>query len=214
MSSKYLREDLTFSQARIEVITEDDASGSGGKNLYLKGICIEGDKRNANERVYPLREISRAVDTINQQIREGNSVLGEVDHPDDLKINLDRVCHTVENMWMDGHAGCGKLKILPTPMGNLIKTLLTSGVKLGVSSRGSGNVDDRTGHVSDFEIVTIDVVAQPSAPNAYPTAIYEGLLNMKHGHRVLEMARESGQGDKVQRYLKEEVKRLIRDLKI
>jgi hypothetical protein len=99
-------------------------------------------------------------------------------------------------------------------MGNLIKTLLTSGVKLGVSSRGSGNVDDRTGHVSDFEIVTIDVVAQPSAPNAYPTAIYEGLLNMKHGHRVLEMARESGQGDKVQRYLKEEVKRLIRDLKI
>ena len=94
MSSTYLREDLTFSQARIEVITEDDAA-SGGKNLYLKGICIEGDKRNANERVYPLREISRAVDTINQQIREGNSVLGEVDHPDDLKINLDRVSHTV-----------------------------------------------------------------------------------------------------------------------
>jgi hypothetical protein len=99
-------------------------------------------------------------------------------------------------------------------MGNLIKTLLQSGVKLGVSSRGSGNVDDRTGHVSDFEIVTIDVVAQPSAPNAYPTAIYEGLLNMKHGHRVLEMARDAGQGDKVQRYLKEEMKRLIRDLKI
>jgi hypothetical protein len=99
-------------------------------------------------------------------------------------------------------------------MGELIKTLLTSGVKLGVSSRGSGNVDDRTGHVSDFEIVTIDVVAQPSAPNAYPTAIYEGLLNMKHGHRVLEMARDAGESDKVQRFLKEEVKRLIKDLKI
>jgi hypothetical protein len=99
-------------------------------------------------------------------------------------------------------------------MGELIKTLITSGVKLGVSSRGSGNVDDRTGHVSDFEIVTIDVVAQPSAPNAYPTAIYEGLMNMKHGHKLMEMARESGEGDKVQRYLKNEVKRLIRDLKI
>jgi hypothetical protein len=99
-------------------------------------------------------------------------------------------------------------------MGELIKTLLTSGVKLGVSSRGSGNVDDRTGHVSDFEIVTIDVVAQPSAPNAYPTAIYEGLMNMKHGHKVMEMARESGESDKVQRFLKEEVKRLIKDLKI
>ena len=99
-------------------------------------------------------------------------------------------------------------------MGNLIKTLLQSGVKLGVSSRGSGNVDDRTGHVSDFEIVTIDVVAQPSAPNAYPQAIYEGLMNMRHGHKIMEMARENGEGDKVQRYLKEEVKRLIKELKI
>lgn len=214
MASKYLREDLTFSQARIEVITEDDASGTGGKSLYLKGICIEGDKRNANERIYPRHEIIKAVETINEQIRDGNSVLGEVDHPDDLKINLDRVCHTVESMWMDGHAGCGKLKILPTPMGNLIKTLLQSGVKLGVSSRGSGNVDDRTGHVSDFEIVTIDVVAQPSAPNAYPTAIYEGLINMKHGHRIIEMARDAGQDSKVQRYLAGEVQRLIKDLKI
>ena len=213
MASKYLREDLTFTQARIEVITEDDASGRG-KNLYLKGICIEGDKKNANERIYPRHEILKAVETINEQIRDGNSVLGEVDHPDDLKINLDRVCHTVEGMWMDGHAGCGKLKILPTPMGELVKSLLTSGVKLGVSSRGSGNVDDRTGHVSDFEIVTIDVVAQPSAPNAYPKAIYEGLMNMKHGHKLMEMARESGESDKVQRYLKNEVKRLIQDLKI
>jgi hypothetical protein len=209
---KTLREQLTFNQANIQVLEESDISG--GKNLYLKGICIEGNKRNANERVYPLHEISKAVNTINQQIKEGNSVLGEVDHPDDLKINLDRVCHSVEGMWMDGDAGCGKLKILPTPMGELIKTLLQSGVRLGVSSRGSGNVDDRTGHVSDFEIVTIDVVAQPSAPNAYPKAIYEGLMNMKYGHRLLEVARESGHNNKVQRYLKDEVKKLIRDLKI
>ena len=209
---KTLREQLTFTQANIQVLEESDISG--GKNLYLKGICIEGDRRNANDRIYPLHEIAKAVNTINQQIKEGNSVLGEVDHPDDLKINLDRVCHSVEGMWMDGHAGCGKLKILPTPMGELIKTLLQSGVKLGVSSRGSGNVDDRTGHVSDFEIVTIDVVAQPSAPNAYPKAIYEGLMNMNYGHRLLEVARESGHDNKVQRYLKDEVKKLIRDLKI
>jgi hypothetical protein len=209
---KTLREQLTFSQANIQVLEESDMTG--GKHLYLKGICIEGNKRNANERVYPLHEITKAVTTINQQIKEGNSVLGEVDHPDDLKINLDRVCHSVEGMWMDGDAGCGKLKILPTPMGELIKTLIQSGIRLGVSSRGSGNVDDRTGHVSDFEIVTIDVVAQPSAPNAYPKAIYEGLMNMKYGHRLLEVARESGQDNKVQRYLKNEVVKLIRDLKI
>ena len=210
---KTLREQLTFNQANIQVLEESGPDGQG-KHLYLKGICIEGNKRNANDRVYPLHEISKAVNTINEQIKSGNSVLGEVDHPDDLKINLDRVCHSVEGMWMDGDAGCGKLKILPTPMGELIKTLLTSGVKLGVSSRGSGNVDDRTGHVSDFEIVTIDVVAQPSAPNAYPTAIYEGLMNMKYGHRLLEVAKDAGQDNKVQRYLKNEVVKLIRDLKI
>jgi hypothetical protein len=204
---------LTFTQANIQVLEESGPDGTG-KHLYLKGICIEGDKRNANDRIYPLHEINKAVTTINTQIREGNSVLGEVDHPEDLKINLDRVCHSVEGMWMDGTAGCGKLKILPTPMGELIKTLLTSGVKLGVSSRGSGNVDDRTGHVSDFEIVTIDVVAQPSAPNAYPTAIYESLMNMKYGHRLLEVAREAGQDNKVQRYLKSEVVKLIKELKI
>ena len=210
---KTLREQLTFNQANIQVLEESGPDGHG-KSLYLKGICIEGNKRNANDRVYPLHEISKAVNTINQQIKEGNSVLGEVDHPDDLKINLDRVCHSVEGMWMDGDAGCGKLKILPTPMGELIKTLLTSGVKLGVSSRGSGNVDDRTGHVSDFEIVTIDVVAQPSAPNAYPKAIYESLMNMKYGHRLLEVAREAGEDNKVQKYLKNEVVKLIRELKI
>ena len=210
---KTLREQLTFNQANIQVLEESGPDGHG-KSLYLKGICIEGNKRNANDRVYPLHEISKAVNTINEQIKSGNSVLGEVDHPDDLKINLDRVCHSVEGMWMDGDAGCGKLKILPTPMGELIKTLLTSGVKLGVSSRGSGNVDDRTGHVSDFEIVTIDVVAQPSAPNAYPKAIYESLMNMKYGHRLLEVAKEAGEDNKVQKYLKHEVVKLIRELKI
>jgi len=210
---KTLREQLTFNQANIQVLEESGPDGHG-KHLYLKGICIEGNKRNANDRVYPMHEISKAVNTINQQIKEGNSVLGEVDHPDDLKINLDRVCHSVEGMWMEGDTGCGKLKILPTPMGELIKTLITNGIKLGVSSRGSGNVDDRTGHVSDFEIVTIDVVAQPSAPNAYPKAIYEGLMNMKYGHRLLEVAKESGTDNRVQRYLRDEVKKLIRDLKI
>jgi hypothetical protein len=164
--------------------------------------------------VYPVQEISRAVESVNKQVHEGYSVLGEVDHPEDLKINLDRVSHCIDKMWMDGPAGYGKLRILPTPMGQLVKTMLDSGVKLGVSSRGSGNVNDGNGQVSDFEIVTVDIVAQPSAPNAYPKAIYEGLRNMKYGHKVLEIAREAGHDSKVQRYLTQEVKRLIRDLKI
>ena len=205
----YLRENLTFTQANIVV------EGTGeGKNLYMKGICIQGGVKNANERVYPVSEIEKAVGQLNEQITSGYSVLGEVDHPDDLKVNLDRVSHMIESMWMDGPNGYGKLKILPTPMGQLVKTMLESGVKLGVSSRGSGNVNEANGHVSDFEIVTVDVVAQPSAPNAYPKAIYEGLMNMKYGPAVLEMAKDAGKDNKVQRYLKEEVKRLIKDLKI
>ncbi|MCX7595343.1 MAG: hypothetical protein N2235_16600 [Fischerella sp.] len=210
---KYLRENLTFDHARMEVLFEDDKEGRGGKNLYMKGICIQGGVKNANQRIYPVNEISKAVSSVMEQIKSGYSVLGEVDHPDDLKINLDRVSHMITEMWMDGPNGFGKLKILPTPMGNLVKTMLESGVKLGVSSRGSGDVGP-DGQVSGFEIVTVDVVAQPSAPNAYPTAIYEGLLNMKHGHRVLDIARDAGTDAKVQKYLKEAVTALIKDLKI
>jgi len=180
----------------------------------MKGIFIQGGVKNANERVYPVSEIGAAVDSLNEQIKTGYSVLGEVDHPDDLKINLDRVSHMITQMWMDGPNGFGKLKILPTPMGQLVSTMLESGVKLGVSSRGSGNVNDMNGHVSDFEIVTVDIVAQPSAPNAYPKAIYEGMMNMRHGHRTLEIAKDAQSDAKVQRYLKEEVMRLIKDLKI
>jgi hypothetical protein len=209
----YLKEHLSFSQAKVELLTEEAADGSG-KTLFMKGICIEGGVRNANERVYPVNEIAKAVDTINEQLRTGHSVLGEVDHPDDLKINLDRVSHMIEKMWMDGPCGYGKLKILPTPMGTLVKTMLDSGVKLGVSSRGSGNVNDANGHVSDFEIVTVDVVAQPSAPNAYPTAIYEGLLNHTGGQRLLDMYKDPAKSNKAQRYVQNEVIRLIRGLKI
>ena len=208
----YLRENLTFDRASmvVESVKEDGDK----KSLYMKGIFIQGGVKNANERVYPVSEIENAVQTLNQQISEGNSVLGEVDHPDDLKINLDRVSHMITNMWMDGSNGFGKLKILPTPMGQLVSTMLESGVKLGVSSRGSGNVDEGSGKVSDFEIVTVDIVAQPSAPNAYPKAIYEGLMNMRHGHKLLDIAKDAQNDKKVQKYLREEVTRLIKDLKI
>ena len=207
----YLKEHLTFDRASMVV----ESSGEGAlKSLYMKGIFIQGGVKNANERVYPVSEIENAVETLNKQIVEGYSVLGEVDHPDDLKINLDRVSHMITSMWMDGANGFGKLKILPTPMGKLVETMLESGVKLGVSSRGSGNVDDLNGKVSDFEIVTVDIVAQPSAPNAYPKAIYEGMMNMNHGHKLLDIAKDARGDKKVEKYLREEVMRLIKDLKI
>jgi hypothetical protein len=116
-------------------------------------------------------------------------------------------------MWMDGANGYGKLKILPTPMGQLVKTMLESGVKLGVSSRGSGNVsEDGSGSVSDFEIITVDCVAQPSAPGAYPTPIYEHLMNNRGGYSALRIAKEVQGDPKAQNYLKESLLRIISGL--
>ena len=208
----YLKENLTFDRAGLQILSEDSADGKG-KNLYMKGIFIEGGVKNANQRVYPVHEIERAVGTINEQIKGGYSVLGEVDHPDDLKINLDRVSHMIEQMWMDGPCGHGKLKILPTPMGELVKSMLASGVKLGVSSRGSGNVNEGSGHVSEFEIVTVDIVAQPSAPHAYPKAIYESLMNMHGGNQIFGLARDAVNDPNAQRYLKDAITKFIKELK-
>ena len=201
----HLREHLSFDQANIVV-----ESANEGKDLYMKGIMIQGGVRNANQRVYPVDEIGRAVKTLSDQIEGGYSVLGEVDHPEGLNINLDRVSHMISETWMEGDNGYGKLKILPTPMGQLVKTMLENGVKLGVSSRGSGNVsEDGSGNVSDFEIITVDVVAQPSAPGAYPTAIYEHLMNARGGMKAYELAQATKHDPKAQKYLKESLVNII-----
>jgi len=204
--NNYLREHLTFDQAQIVLENANE-----GKDLYMKGICIQGDVRNANQRVYPVNEIGRAVKTLNDQIQNGFTPLGEVDHPDGLNINLDRVCLMIESMWMDGANGYGKLKILPTPMGQLVKTMLEADVKLGVSSRGAGEVDNN-GNVADFEMITVDVVAQPSAPGAYPTPIYEQLLNARGGMKAYELAQATKHDNKAQKYLKESLINIISKL--
>ena len=204
-----LSEHLSFDQAKIVLESEDVG---GKKSLHLNGICIQGDIRNANQRIYSSQEIGKAVKTLNEQISGGYSVLGEVDHPQDLKINLDRVSHMITKMWMDGPNGYGKLKILPTPMGQLIQSMLEAGVKLGVSSRGSGEVDG-SGNVQGFEIITVDVVAQPSAPGAYPTPVYEHLMNTLGGNKAINLSREV-QGDaKAQKYIAESLVKIIKGLK-
>lgn len=114
---------------------------------------------------------------------------------------------------MDGPNGFGKLKIVPTPMGNIIRTLIESGARLGVSSRGSGEVDEQ-GNVSNFDIVTVDIVAQPSAPNAYPKAIYEGLMNMRGGYNTWQLAHNAHHDKAAQKYLSEQLVKFIRELKL
>jgi len=114
----------------------------------------------------------------------------------------------ITKMWMDGPNGYEKLKLLPTPMGQLIETMLTSGVKLGVSSRGSGEVDGG-GNVQGFEIITVDVVAQPSAPGAYPTPVYEHLMNNTGGYKAFQVAQQVQGDPQAQKYIAESLKRII-----
>jgi len=206
-----LIERLSHNQANVKsrIVESED----GNKSMFMEGIFVQGNVKNANQRVYPVSEITRAVESVQSKIKEGFPVLGECDHPPELTVNVDRVSHIIENMWMDGPNGFGKLKIVPTPMGNIIRTLIESGATLGVSSRGSGEVD-HAGKVSNYEIITVDIVAQPSAPDAYPKAIYEGLMNMNGGYDTWKLA-QSVQNDKsAQKYLSKEIVKFIRELKL
>lgn len=182
-----------------------------GKEMFMAGLFIQGDVKNQNGRVYPKNEISRAVETVKERISKGETVLGELDHPEELQINLDRVSHIITEMQCDGTNGMGKLKIIETPMGNIARALIKGGAKLGVSSRGSGNVDG-SGMVSEFDIVTVDIVAQPSAPDAYPKTIYESLFNMRGGSVVYDTAAAVTHDKNAEKYLVESIKRLINEL--
>ena len=206
-----LIEKLSYDQAGI--VTEAKDNGQGGKDLYMEGIFVQANQRNQNQRIYPGSEIKNAVRSITERIDKGFSVLGEADHPEDLQVNLDRVSHLIEKMWMNGDDGHGRLKLLPTPMGNICKTLLENGVKLGVSSRGSGNVTE-SGNVSDFEIQTVDIVANPSAPDAYPDPLYEQIMNGKRGNVLMDVASAVNNDKIAEQYFQKEVQKFIEKLDI
>jgi hypothetical protein len=184
-----------------------------GKDLFMHGLFIQGDVKNQNGRVYPRTEIERAVESVRGRLRKGETVLGELDHPEELQINLDRVSHIITDMHCEGSNGIGKLKIIDTPMGNIARSLLKAGAKLGVSSRGSGNVNE-SGKVSEFDIVTVDIVAQPSAPDAYPKTIYESLFNMRGGESVYRTAVAMTHDKSAEKHLVTAITGLIRELRL
>lgn len=198
-----------------ETRDEDSIYGQKEKNLYLSGICIQGGIRNANQRVYPVDEIAKAVKTLNDQIDNGYTVWGHTNHPNDLQIDLEKVSHMITSMWMEGPNGYGKLKIVNNhPMGLIIRSLVEAGGKLGVSSRGSGNVsEDGNNTVSDFEIVTIDIVATPSGPGCYPTPIYEHLMNNKGGYNAYQLAEAATKDPSAKKYIQKSLLNIINGLK-
>jgi len=209
--SRQLFEYLNPTDAKVRIFESEGPDGT--KTLGMEGIFVQAEQRNQNGRVYPLNEIKKAVDEIDQRIRKGETVMGELDHPPELQINLDRVSHIIEDMWMDGNNGIGKLKLIQTPMGNIATALMKAGAKLGVSSRGSGNVSDN-GIVDGFECVTVDIVAQPSAPDAYPKPVYESLFNMRGGAVLHRTAAAVTHDKSAEKYLVEGIESFIRELNL
>lgn len=199
MDQQILIEELSPSTAGL--ISEND-QGTG--NMFLSGIFMQADIKNRNGRVYPINEITAAVRNAQQRISETNGIFGELDHPQSLTINLDRISHVITELDIQGSNAIGKAKLLNTPMGNIAKELVNSGVSLGVSSRGAGSVNE-SGGVTGFNFVTVDIVAQPSAPGAYPSTIVESLEMAKNGHNILNLAESVRHDDAAQKYLKAEV---------
>ena len=175
-----------------------------GTDLYLKGIMMQAELKNGNGRVYPLAEISAAVSEAQKRIQEGFTIMGELNHPDTLSINLDRVSHIITEVSMDGNNAVGKMKLLNTPCGNIAKALVEGGARIGVSSRGTGNVNE-SGAVSGFALTTVDIVSTPSAPNAYPDAVMEALGNKK----IMSLAEAVVHDKKAQQFFKKEILGLL-----
>ena len=161
---------------QVEVIVEER---NGKKNLFIEGIFLQGEIQNRNGRMYPMQTLSREVGRYNENFVCKGRALGELGHPDGPTVNLDRVSHKITSLRQEGNNFIGKAQILSTPMGNIAKSLLGEGVKLGVSSRGVGSLNKTNEGYSvvgeDFTLATAaDIVSDPSAPDAFVDGIMEG----------------------------------------
>ena len=189
-----------FSPNEVNLVESRDAE----KNLFLAGRMMAAEQKNLNQRVYPRAEIEKAVAFINEKAKEQYYVPGELNHPDNLSIDLKNVSHIITEAWMDGDNAMGKCKVLNTPSGQIVKSLIEGGMRLGVSSRGTGNVTNE-GMVEDFQFVTVDIVAQPSGPGCYPDVIREAQEQPK----ILSLAEAVVNDPKAQKYFAEEIKKFI-----
>lgn len=203
---------ITESIEDVQVLVEES---NGKKNLYIEGVFLQGDIKNRNGRVYPFSVLEREVGRYNESYVAAGRALGELGHPDGPTVNLDRVSHKIVSLRAEGSNFIGKAQILSTPMGNIAKSLLESGVKLGVSSRGMGSIEEKNGanYVrDDFMLATAaDIVADPSAPDAFVNGIMEG-KEWVWDNGILKESKVA----KYQRYISESTRRNIeeRSLKV
>lgn len=166
-----------------------NAAGEKGKHWHLKGIFMQAEVENLNGRIYPLDEMTREVEGMEDRIKTGQIMFGELDHPDDLVVNLNNASHFIKEIHMEGNNAVGDIQVIDTvPAGKIVCGLLeTPELHVGVSSRGTGIVDEYTSMVEDFKLITIDIVAVPSAQDATPMAVYENLRTPK-GQKLLDSA--------------------------
>jgi hypothetical protein len=170
-SYRLLVEEPTY---EIQYLVEEK-NRTSPSNLYIKGPFLMANEANKNKRIYPLEEMVREVDRYSTEMIAGNRSTGELNHPQSPEINLERICHMVTELKQNGNIFEGKSRILSTPMGQIVRSLILDGVKLGVSSRALGRLDASGDYnkVSDFRLVAVDVVADPSVPTAFVNGILE-----------------------------------------
>jgi len=172
MSKTLLREFHALCEGGIcqDLLTEREKRESANGVLYLSGRIQTADKQNGNGRVYPYEVLKREMDNY-MKVVEDMRACGELDHPDDSVVNLKNVSHVITDVWWEGKDVMGKIKVLDTPSGRILKDLVNAGVKLGISSRGLGSVKEGIGGTvtveSDFQLICFDMVSEPSTPNAY-----------------------------------------------
>ena len=163
-------------EQELSYLTEADKNGK--KNVFIEGVFMQADKLNKNKRIYPKEVLQKATEKyIKEQVKTGRAV-GELNHPEGPSINLDKVSHRITELKFEGNNVVGKALVLDTPMGNIVKGLVDGGVKLGVSSRGMGTVENKDGQTfvkNDFVLSTVDIVQDPSAPQAFVNGIMEGV---------------------------------------
>jgi hypothetical protein len=167
---------ITEINEQINVITEDVETG--GKNFYIEGVFMQAEQKNRNGRVYPINVLQKEADRYISEYVNRNRAYGELGHPEGPTINLERVSHMIKELRQVGNDFVGKAKIMDTPYGNIVKNLMTEGATLGVSTRGMGTLEERSDGTrvvkDDFYLATAaDIVADPSAPNAFVRGIME-----------------------------------------
>jgi hypothetical protein len=169
--SEILREAIDFASVENEILEESD-NGKSVKQYFIKGPFLQAEVKNGNSRIYPLSILEREVLSINESKIKNNRCIGELGHPPTIEINLDRVSHLIKELKMEGNYGIGKALMVDTPMGKIGKSLIDAGVKLGVSTRGVGTLKNQIVQ-NDYRLITVDVVSDPSAPDAWMEAVFE-----------------------------------------